>query len=112
MKKHHLFPEPEECFAEERIDLLAAGSGNVRIERIVSRGHASPAGFWYDQDTIEWVALLKGSATLRFENEPEPMELQPGDWIEIPAHCRHRVEATSAKVTTVWLAIHWDKSES
>ena len=33
---------------------------NVRIERIVSHGHASPAGFWYNQDQHECVIVLKG----------------------------------------------------
>ena len=27
----------------------------LRIERIVSEGHVSPEGFWYDQDEPEWV---------------------------------------------------------
>ena len=41
----------------------------VRIERIVSHSHASPEGFWYDQDQHEWVVVLKGAARLRFEEE-------------------------------------------
>ena len=32
-----------------------------RIERIVSRGQASPPGFWYDQETDEWVLLVSGA---------------------------------------------------
>ena len=36
-------------------------AANVRIERIVSHGHTSPEGFWYDQDRHEWVMVLKGS---------------------------------------------------
>ena len=39
-----------------------------RIERIVSEGHVSPEGFWYDQDEPEWVALIRGTAELEFEN--------------------------------------------
>ena len=73
----------------------------VRIERIVSRGHASPDGFWYDQDQDEWVVVLKGTAKLRFEDETVAMG--PGDFIAIPAHKRHRVEWTMPDEPTVWL---------
>jgi cupin 2 domain-containing protein len=85
-------------------DLLVAGG--VRIERIISHGHASPAGFWYDQDEDEWVVLLKGAATLCFEGEP-PTHLKPGDFVHIPAHRRHRVEWTTPDEPTIWLAVHY-----
>ena len=77
----------------------------ARVERIVSTGQATPAGQWYDQPGDEWVALLAGRATLRFEAGPLT-ELAPGDWLLIPAHVRHRVEATSADPPCVWLAVH------
>jgi cupin 2 domain-containing protein len=32
--------------------------------------------------------------------------MKPGDWVEIPAHVRHRVESTQADPPTVWLAVH------
>ena len=89
----------------ERIETLAALPG-ARIERIVSMGPASPEGFWYDQERIEFVALLAGNARLRIENEAAPRELRPGDWLVLPAHCRHRVEATSAAPAAVWLAVY------
>jgi cupin 2 domain-containing protein len=53
--------------------------------------------------------LLRGSAVLRFEDEPQPLALDPGDWIEIAAHRRHRVEETSGSEATLWLAVHWDQ---
>lgn len=81
-------------------------NANVKIERIVSRGHASPAEFWYDQDWDEWVLLLKGSAGLRFEGQDEIVALRPGDWILIPSKVKHRVDWTDEHVETVWLAIH------
>lgn len=77
----------------------------VRIERIVSHGHRSPEGFWYDQNVDEWVLLLSGAAKLRFEGE-EPIELKPGSYVQIPAHRRHRVEWTDLTQPTIWLAIH------
>ena len=78
---------------------------NVRIERIVSHGHASPSGFWYDQDQHEWVIVLKGTARLRFDDGT--VEMKPGDFINIPAHKRHRVEWTTPDEPTVWLAVHY-----
>lgn len=90
--------------AEEHFDLLASGDG-LRVERIVSQGHATPTGQWYDQDQAEWVALLSGEATLQWEDGAKTT-LRAGDAIFIDAHRRHRVEATSSDPPCVWLAIH------
>lgn len=79
---------------------------NVRIERIVSRGHRSPKGFWYDQDRDEWILLVQGSAGLAFEGEPAVIELIPGDHLLIRAHQRHRVVWTAGNEDTIWLAVH------
>lgn len=79
----------------------------ARIERIVSTGQASPEGFWYDQPQDEWVLLLSGSAGMRFADEMAVRELRPGDWLLIPAGCRHRVEWTDAGQPSVWLAVHF-----
>jgi cupin 2 domain-containing protein len=95
-------PRQRDC---ELIDVLVQGQG-ARIERIVSTGQASPEGFWYDQAEDEFVLLLAGSATLRFEQDDLCLELKPGDWIEIPARVRHRVERTDAHAATVWLAVY------
>jgi cupin 2 domain-containing protein len=77
-----------------------------RIERIISRGQASPPGFWYDQKTDEWVLLVKGSASLRFFDGRE-ITLAPGDHLLIPRHVRHRVERTDPEGETVWLAVFY-----
>jgi cupin 2 domain-containing protein len=82
-------------------------AGSLHVERVVSRGHTSPPGFWYDQPKHEWVLLLSGSARVRFEETPQVVALKPGDYLHIPAHRRHRVEWTAADVDTVWLAIHY-----
>lgn len=79
----------------------------VRIERIVSTGQKSPDGFWYDQAEVEWVLLLRGSAALRIEGVEQPVTLEAGDHLLIPAHQRHRVEWTCAREPTVWLAVFW-----
>jgi cupin 2 domain-containing protein len=96
---------PERLDAEQIVTLLA--EDNLRIERIVSTGQASPPGFWYDQDRAEWVVVLAGSAGLLFEGEAELRVLQAGDYLLIPAHRRHRVAWTDAQRPTVWLAVHF-----
>lgn len=87
--------------AEETFDLLVETPG-IRIERIVSHGHASLPGFWYDQPEDEWVLVVSGSASIGFEDGTE-RHLGPGDWLALPAHCRHRVLRTATP--TVWLAV-------
>jgi cupin 2 domain-containing protein len=79
----------------------------VRVERIVSHGHASPEGFWYDHDDSEWVVVLRGEAKLHFDSDEQPIHMVPGDHITIPAHKRHRVEWTTPDEPTIWLAVHY-----
>lgn len=106
----NLFADLPDHLPEELIQTLLS-TRSFRIERIVSRGHASPEGFWYDQETHEWVLLLTGAARLTLEGE-EPLELLPGASLNIPAHQRHRVEWTDPAQPTVWLAIHYGESFS
>ena len=91
----------------ETVDALLSANG-VRLERIVSRGEASPAGFWYDQAEAEWVTVLTGRARLTIEGEADDRDLGPGDSLFLPAHCRHRVAWTAPGQTTVWLALFLD----
>ena len=107
----NLFSELPTSLPSELVEVLAQ-STNVRIERIVSTGHASPPDFWYDQDQAEWVAVLTGQAKLRFEHEPQPLHMKPGDHTLIPAHQKHRVEWTSPNEPTVWLAVFFDEDAS
>ena len=93
---------------DEAVDTLLKGIG-FRLERIVSHGQASPAGFWYDQDEAEWVLVVAGRARLTIEGEAEDRELGPGDSLFLPAHCRHRVAWTDPDQPTVWLAIIIDE---
>jgi cupin 2 domain-containing protein len=92
--------------AEEIFERLAGRDG-VTVERIVSHGHHSPEGFWYDQEQSEWVMVLQGRAVLEIEGRDEPLHLEPGDWVDLPAHCRHRVASTDHRQPTVWLAVHY-----
>lgn len=89
-----------------------AESGAVRIERIVSDGHATPPGEWYNQDWDEWVLLVSGGAALMLDDDADPLILKPGDHVMIPAGCRHRVAQTDASQKTVWLAVHIGKLET
>jgi cupin 2 domain-containing protein len=106
----NLLADLPQHLAGERVDLLLRGR-NLRVERIVSTGHASPADFWYDQAQAEWVVLLQGSASLQLAGESQPRRLEAGDSLLIPAGCRHRVEWTSDVMPTVWLAIFFDETE-
>lgn len=90
----------------EITETLAQGDG-VRIERIVSRGHRSAPGFWYDQEQNEWVLLLKGEAELRFEENNRTVRLTEGSYVDIPAHVRHRIEWTKPDGETIWLAVFY-----
>ena len=83
-----------------------AETGAVQIERIVSRGQASPPDGWFDQGRHEWVLLVQGAARLDFEDGRE-VGMVPGDWLEIPAHQKHRVAWTDPDQDTVWLAVHY-----
>ena len=50
--------------------------------------------------------VLKGSARLQFEDGM--VEMQPGDFVSIPAHNKHRVEWTTPDEPTIWLAVFYE----
>jgi len=89
---------------EESVHVVARFPG-VRIERIVSLDYASPEGFWYDPEDHEWVMLLRGRGDVEFEYGGV-LQLEPGDSLNIPPRCRHRIARTDPDSPTVWLAIH------
>jgi cupin 2 domain-containing protein len=96
-----------DSLADELITPLLRGRG-VRVERIVSRGHRSPPGFWYDQDENELVLVIAGEGRLEIEGLEE-RTLRAGQWLEIPAHVRHRVSWTPPDRDTIWLAVFYDR---
>ncbi len=100
-----LFDHISSPLPEELVTILATGDG-VTIERIVSKGHASAEGEWYDQDRKEWVLVVVGEARLQFEGEAV-FGLSAGDHLLIPAHARHRVVWTPSDRETIWLAVHF-----
>ena len=104
-------PPPRHEGGGEFVEPLA-GAGRTWVERIVSHGEASPAGFWYDQDDHEFVAVLQGATRLRFEGPDEEVTMGPGDQLTIAAHRRHRVEWTTPDGPTVWLVVFFaDETE-
>lgn len=102
----NLFESIPHSLHEESFQTLVE-AGSVRIERIVSEGHATPSGEWYEQGWDEWVLLISGGATLLFDGDAAPRFLNPGDHVMIPAGCRHRVEQTDATQKTIWVAVHF-----
>lgn len=100
----NIFDEQPEHLPKELVQILVRAK-NVCIERIVSHGHASPADFWYDQPEHEWVIVLKGAARLRFEDCI--IDMKVGDFINIPAFKKHRVDWTTPDEPTVWLGVRY-----
>jgi cupin 2 domain-containing protein len=106
MKKENIFQNIPASLRSEFVQRLAGMKG-VRIERIVSRGHSSPTGYWYDQAETEWVMLVKGAARIRFEADDSVVEMTAGDHITIAPRARHRVEWTKPDEETIWLAVFY-----
>lgn len=105
MKPANIFASIPEHLDDELSDLLIQHE-SIRIERIISKGHVSPAVGWYDQAENEWVMVLQGAAILAFENDAD-VRLESGDHLKIPAHTRHRVKWTLPEAETVWLAVYY-----
>lgn len=105
LKRGNLLAGIPACLPEELCETLHETPA-LRLERIVSRGHASPASGWYDQERDEWVALLEGEAEIEFADGNGIIGLRPGDWLLIPARVRHRVTRTAPDRPSVWLAAH------
>lgn len=89
--------------APEFAENLLQGPEGMLLERIVSWGHITPEGEWYDQEKDEWVAVLHGSATIAYEDGTS-IELQAGEHLLLPARRKHRVARSSTPC--VWLALH------
>lgn len=78
----------------------------VRIERIVSKGQKTPEGKWLKDNIDEWVIVLKGCGKIKFKGNQPVITLKKGDYILIPRNTCHRVEWTSLRQETIWLAVH------
>ncbi|QOY54391.1 cupin domain-containing protein [Candidatus Sulfurimonas marisnigri] len=105
MNKSNIFEKIPKQLKEEFFEDLISKDG-LKIERIVSYGHTTAESEWYDQDSYEWVILLKGEAIVSFFNEDD-VRLKAGDYLNIPAHKKHRVSWTKPNQESVWLAVHY-----
>ena len=103
MSLYNLFTHLPPDDGAEHFDILHSTPG-VKIERIVSRGQSTPPGEWYDQPHDEWVVLLTGEAGLLIEGH-DTITMRQGDYVFLPAHCRHRVEWTAPQCESIWLAV-------
>ncbi|MGD1908717.1 MAG: cupin domain-containing protein [Leptolyngbyaceae cyanobacterium] len=101
----NVFADLPDDLSEEVFERLA-GNDTVTIERIISKGHTTPENDWYDQDRNEWVMVLQGEAVLVFEDDAS-LRLKAGDYVDIPAHKKHRVAWTDPDRETLWLAVHY-----
>ena len=101
----NIFKNIPDQLPEELIECIFKRD-NIQIERIISKGHITPAEQWYDQDGDEWVMLLEGEAIILYEKGRQTFHLNAGDYLLIPAHTRHRVEWTTPDLHTIWLVVH------
>ena len=105
MSTTNLFQNIPNNLPEEFFETIAQ-SDNIKIEKIISDGHTSPPGFWYNQDQNEFVIVLKGNAILKFE-DGTTQKMSEGDYQIIPAHKKHRVSYTDNSIQTIWLVVHF-----
>jgi cupin 2 domain-containing protein len=103
--KGNLLSQIPEIITEEIFNTLFEND-NLKIERIVSNGHCTAKDQWLEQDRDEWVVLIQGAAKLLLKQSKQIVDLNPGDYILIPAFCKHRLEWTDSNQKTVWLAVH------
>jgi cupin 2 domain-containing protein len=101
----NLFKNIPDNLTDEHFSALVKAE-NIRIERIVSLGHSSPETGWYDQDENEWVIVLEGSGTLQYADGSK-LVLNKGDYVNIPAHSKHKVSRTDPDQMTIWLAVFY-----
>ncbi|WP_019499021.1 cupin domain-containing protein [Pseudanabaena sp. PCC 6802] len=100
----NIFDLPPIAPPQELYETLVS-SHDILIERIISKGHTTPVGEWYDQEQDEWVLLLQGEAVLAYADGSLSI-VKKGDFVFIPARTQHRVEFTSTEPPCIWLAVH------
>lgn len=103
MKTKNVLHDIPADLKNEVFEVIAA-SESVKVERIISKGQVSTE--WYDQQEHEWVMVLQGSGELLFADGTR-VRLEAGDYLNIPAHCQHKVSWTDPDQVTIWLAIFY-----
>jgi cupin 2 domain-containing protein len=107
LKTGHIFADLPPSSVAEVFEPLVEATG-MRLERIISTGQHTPGEKWLIQGWDEWVVLLSGAAKVLMEGEAVARDLKPGDWINISAGVRHRVEWTCLDPPTILLALHYN----
>lgn len=102
LRRGRLRPPEDAPDEGERFDRLVVADGRVVVEQILSGRVDHPTDHLEARN--EWVALLAGGAAL--EVGGEAVELEPGDWVMLPAGVAHRV--VRVEPGTSWLAFHFD----
>jgi len=105
MNKSNIFESIPKDLKDEFFQELVK-KDSLKIERIVSYGHTTTEFEWYNQDSDEWVILLKGEAILSFIDEDD-VRLKAGDYINIAAFKKHKVSWTLPNEESIWLAVHY-----
>jgi len=105
----NIFSHTQTSFTDESFQTLLENK-NLKLERIISKGHCSKVDEWYDQASDEWVILLQGNARLQFAKDRSIITLTAGNYLFIPAHEKHRVDWTDPLIESIWLALHTRES--
>ena len=105
MKTGNIFDSIPQNITDEIFELII-DQNNVKIERIISKGHTSPKSGWHEQAENEWVILLRGEAKIEFVDNKE-ICLKVGSHLNIPANTKHKVSWTIPDSETIWLTVHY-----
>jgi cupin 2 domain-containing protein len=105
LKASNIFENVPKPLENESFETILS-KNNLKIERIVSKGHISPESGWYNQEQDEWVIIMQGAATISFKDGND-VHLKAGTHLNIPAHTPHQVSWTDPNLETIWLAVHY-----
>jgi cupin 2 domain-containing protein len=100
MQNENLLLTEELPEADKEIFKTLLEHKSVSIKKIVSNTLKTPQTF--NQDTDEFVVLLKGCAKIEINGEIK--KLKSGDWLFIPKNTPHTLIKT--KKTAIWLAVY------
>lgn len=116
LQPRHILADLAVPDGRERFDTLCQQAG-MTLQRVVSpAGYRGSEAEWYDQDQEEFVLVLQGRGALQLDgqladDQPREIVLNPGDFLHLPAHQRHRVAWTDPLHPTVWLTLHFSEED-
>lgn len=77
-----------------------AGAPGLTVQQVLSGELEKPV--YYCQEHDEWALLVEGSASLLVGTET--LQLEPGDWVWLPAGTAHCLVHTQPG--TSWVTVH------